>query len=70
MKFAQDARKAGELASSSPRPPATGTTSKTHVNTLGQQCAGCHGAYRERGEDGSFFIKPGSRRPLTDTGEA
>ena len=29
--------------------------------TLGQQCAACHGVYRERGEDGSFYIKPGSK---------
>ena len=34
---------------------------KTHNTTLGQQCAACHGTYRERGEDGSFYIKPGSR---------
>jgi hypothetical protein len=35
---------------------------KTHNTTLGQQCASCHGIYRERGEDGSFFIKPGSSK--------
>jgi cytochrome c556 len=30
---------------------------KTHNTTLGQQCATCHGAYRERLEDGSFAVK-------------
>jgi hypothetical protein len=35
---------------------------KTHNTTLGQQCAACHGVYRERGEDGSFYIKPGESR--------
>jgi len=34
---------------------------KAQNTTLGQQCAACHGVYRERGEDGSFYIKPGSR---------
>ncbi len=57
MKFAGDARKAAELVELA---AAAGnwTDVKTHVNTLGQQCASCHGIYRERGEDGSFFIKP------------
>jgi len=35
---------------------------KAQNTTLGQQCAACHGVYRERGEDGSFFIKPGSQK--------
>ena len=30
---------------------------KTHNTTLGQQCTTCHGAYRERLEDGSFAVK-------------
>jgi len=30
---------------------------KTHNTTLGQQCASCHGSYRERLEDGSFAVK-------------
>jgi cytochrome c556 len=30
---------------------------KTHLTTLGQQCQGCHGTYRERLEDGSFAVK-------------
>jgi cytochrome c556 len=34
---------------------------KAQNTTLGQQCAACHGVYRERGEDGSFYIKPGTR---------
>ncbi|MGQ0732391.1 MAG: hypothetical protein ACT4QD_01915 [Acidobacteriota bacterium] len=36
---------------------------KAQNTTLGQQCQSCHGMYRERGEDGSFFIKPGSAGP-------
>ncbi|MEO7132628.1 MAG: hypothetical protein ABI024_00260 [Vicinamibacterales bacterium] len=35
---------------------------KAQNTTLGQQCAACHGVYRERGEDGSFFVKPGSQK--------
>jgi cytochrome c556 len=31
---------------------------KTQAGVLGQQCQGCHTTYRERGEDGSFFLKP------------
>jgi cytochrome c556 len=60
IKFAQEARKAVDLIELA---AAAGKWDdvKTHVNTLGQQCAGCHGVYRERGEDGSFYIKPGSR---------
>jgi cytochrome c556 len=30
---------------------------KTQLTTLGQQCQGCHGTYRERLEDGSFAVK-------------
>jgi cytochrome c556 len=60
MKFAQEARKAAELIELA---AAAGKWDevKAHTNTLGQQCAGCHGVYRERGEDGSFFMKPGSK---------
>ena len=32
---------------------------KTHNTTLGQQCAGCHGTFRERCEDGSFCGEEG-----------
>ena len=35
---------------------------KAQNTTLGQQCAACHGVYRERGEDGSFYVKPGSQK--------
>jgi hypothetical protein len=31
---------------------------KAHAATVGQACAQCHGAYRERFDDGSFRIKP------------
>ena len=37
---------------------------KASAGTLGQKCAACHGAYRERFDDGSFRIKvvtPGTR---------
>ncbi len=34
---------------------------KAHAATVGQACAQCHGAYRERFDDGSFRIKPGSK---------
>lgn len=58
-KFAVEARKAVELIELA---AAAGKWEdvKTHANTLGQQCAGCHGVYRERLEDGSFAIKPGT----------
>jgi cytochrome c556 len=57
MKFAAEAHQAVELIELA---AAAGKWDdvKTHVNTLGQQCAGCHGVYRERLEDGSFAIKP------------
>ena len=58
MKFAAEARKAAELIELAAA-AAKWEDVKTHVNTLGQQCAGCHGVYRERLEDGSFAIKPG-----------
>jgi cytochrome c556 len=57
MKFAADARKAVELIELAAA-AAKWDDVKTHVNTLGQQCASCHGVYRERLEDGSFAIKP------------
>jgi len=34
---------------------------KASAGPLGQQCASCHGAYRERLDDGSFRIKMSSR---------
>jgi len=34
---------------------------KAAAGPLGQQCAACHGAYRERLDDGSFRIKMGSK---------
>jgi cytochrome c556 len=56
MKFAAEARKAVELIQLAAA-AAKWDDVKTHVNTLGQQCAACHGVYRERLEDGSFAIK-------------
>lgn len=60
IKFAQEARKAAELIELAAAAGNWGDV-KTHANTLGQQCASCHGIYRERGDDGSFFIKPSSK---------
>src|SRR5262249_8325982 len=34
---------------------------KAAAGPLGQQCASCHGAYRERLDDGSFRIKMSSK---------
>jgi cytochrome c556 len=34
---------------------------KASAGTLGQACQSCHGAYRERFDDGSYRIKMGSR---------
>jgi len=34
---------------------------KAAAAPLGQQCAGCHGVYRQRLDDGSFRIKESSR---------
>jgi hypothetical protein len=61
VKFAQEARKASELAELA-AVAGKWEEVKSHANTLGQQCSSCHGIYRERGEDGSFYIKPGSSR--------
>ena len=56
IKFAEEARKLSDQINAA---IATGNwdEAKTHANTLGQQCAGCHGAFRERMDDGTFRIK-------------
>jgi cytochrome c556 len=60
IKFAEEARKLSEQINA-----AIGTgnwdEAKTHAGTLGQQCAGCHGAFRERMDDGTYRIKASSR---------
>jgi cytochrome c556 len=60
IKFAEEARKLSEQINA-----AIGTgnwdEAKTHAGTLGQQCAGCHGAFRERMDDGTYRIKNSSR---------
>jgi cytochrome c556 len=60
IKFAEEARKLSEQINT-----AIGTgnwdEAKTHAGTLGQQCAGCHGAFRERMDDGTYRIKTSSR---------
>ncbi len=54
--WSQDARK---LSENIERSVAAGKWDevKTHAGTLGQACQTCHGAYRERFDDGSFRIK-------------
>ena len=58
--WAQNARKAVEAVQAA---IAAGKwdDAKAHAATVGQACAQCHGAYRERFDDGSFRIKPGSK---------
>ena len=61
IKWASDAK---AMSDSIDKAVATGKwdEAKTHAGTLGQQCQSCHGAYRERFDDGSFRInKAGSR---------
>lgn len=57
--WAQDARK---LAEAIDRAAAGGTWDevKASAGTLGQACQSCHTAYRERFDDGSFRIRPGT----------
>jgi len=59
-KFAEEARKLSESISTA---IASGNwdEAKTHAGTLGQQCAGCHGQFRERMDDGTYRIKTSSR---------
>jgi hypothetical protein len=59
-KWAEDARKASESASAA---IAAGNVdeAKTHAATINQQCGQCHGAYRERMDDGTYRIKNLSR---------
>ena len=56
VRWAQDARKASENVE---RSAAAGRWEavKSHAATLGTACQTCHGAYRERFDDGSFRIK-------------
>ena len=60
-KFAEEARKLSEQIGTA---IASGNwdEAKTHAGTLGQQCAGCHGAFRERMDDGTYRIKTSSSR--------
>jgi len=59
IKFAEEARKLSDQITA-----AIGTgnwdEAKTHAGTLGQQCAGCHGAFRDRMDDGTYRIKTSS----------
>lgn len=56
VKMAQTARTAAQAIGASAAKSNWGDV-KTHAATLAQQCSSCHGAYRERLEDGSFAIK-------------
>jgi hypothetical protein len=60
VQWAQDAHKHTDTVNQA---IATGKwdEAKTAAGTLAQQCAACHGVYRERFDDGSFRIKTGSR---------
>jgi len=58
--WAQDARKQAE-AIAADAAAARWDAVKTSAGTLGQACQTCHGAYRERLDDGSYRIKTGSR---------
>lgn len=55
VKIAQTAR-AAVAAIESAAGMGNWNEAKAQNTTLGQQCAGCH-VFRERGEDGSFFVK-------------
>jgi hypothetical protein len=55
VKFAQTAR-AAVAAIESAAGMGNWNEAKAQNTTLGQQCAACH-VFRERGEDGSFFVK-------------
>jgi hypothetical protein len=61
VKFAQEARAQAE---SIDRAILAGKWDevKAAAGTLGQQCAACHGQYRERFDDGSYRIKEGTGR--------
>ena len=56
-KWAQDARKLVEGIDKS-AVAGQWDTVKTSAGDLQKACAQCHTAYRERGEDGTFYIKP------------
>jgi cytochrome c556 len=60
VKFAQTARGAVQAIDAAAG-MGNWNEAKAQITTLGQQCQSCHAAFRERGEDGSFFIKPGSK---------
>ena len=59
-KFAEEARKLSESISAAIE-SGKWDEAKTHAGTLGQQCAGCHGQFRERMDDGTYRIKSSSR---------
>jgi len=59
-KFAEEARKLSESISAAIE-SGKWDEAKTHAGALGQQCAGCHGQFRERMDDGTYRIKASSR---------
>lgn len=61
IKMAQEARAAVQAIETAAG-AANWNDAKTHNTTLGQQCAACHGLYRERADDGSFFINEKGRK--------
>jgi hypothetical protein len=58
--FATEARKNADLITAA-APAGKWDDIKAAAAPLGQQCASCHGIYRQRLDDGSFRIKEGSR---------
>jgi cytochrome c556 len=63
MQWAQEAKKHVDTANAAIT-AAKWDEAKSAAATLGQQCAACHGTYRERMDDGTFRIKlpaPGTR---------
>lgn len=63
VRFAQEARRAAGSIEMSAKADQWDQV-KADASTLRQQCQSCHAGYRQRGEDGSFFLKPNPRSLL------
>lgn len=61
-KWAEDARKLAESIEKAAASANWDSAKSTSAN-LQKACGQCHGAYRVRGEDGTFYIKPKSEKP-------
>jgi hypothetical protein len=60
VQIAQDARKDAEALDAAVT-AGNWDQAKASAGTLGQKCAACHGAYRDRLDDGTFRIKAGGK---------